>query len=99
MVVLNVLNDFYVSYFNVNFGPFSTFSGTLFTKKIPLKSYVDFSVVYYIKTSVVALFSVNLVSVKVMHHCNLQPWGKNPLAFVWLYRESVRSSTPESGLS
>ena len=42
---------------------------------IPLKSYVDFSVIYYIKTSVVALFSVkpmfsvNLMSVKVMYHC------------------------------
>ena len=42
---------------------------------LPLKSYVDFSVIYYIKTSVVALFSVkpmfsvNLMSVKVMHHC------------------------------
>ena len=42
---------------------------------IPLKSYVDFSVIYYIKTSVVALFSVKpmfsvkLMSVKVMYHC------------------------------
>ena len=42
---------------------------------IPLKPYVDFSVIYFIKTSVVALFpvkpmfSVNLMSVKVMHHC------------------------------
>ena len=44
----------------------------------PLKSYVDFSVIYYIKASVVALFSVkpmfsvNLMSVKVMHHCIYQ---------------------------
>ena len=44
---------------------------------IPLKSYVDFSVIYYIKTSVVALFSVkpmfsvNLMSVEVMYHCTL----------------------------
>ena len=44
-------------------------------KKIPLKPYMDFSVIYYIKWSVVALFSVKLMlsvnpmSVKVMHHC------------------------------
>ena len=41
----------------------------------PLNSYMDFSVIYYIKTSVVAIFSVkpmfsvNPMSVKVMHHC------------------------------
>ena len=34
---------------------------------IPLKPYVDFSVIYYIKTSVVALFSVKpMFSVKLM---------------------------------
>ena len=44
-------------------------------KKIPLKPYTDFSVIYYIKWSVVAIFSVNPMhsvkpmSVKVMHHC------------------------------
>ena len=44
-------------------------------KKIPLKPYMDFSVIYYIKWSVVAIFSVNPMhsvnpmSVKVMHHC------------------------------
>ena len=44
-------------------------------KKIPLKSYMDFSVIYYIESSVVALFSVNpmnsvnLMSVKVIHDC------------------------------
>ena len=49
--------------------------GKNFHQKIPLKSYVDFSVIYYIKSSVVALFSVkpmhsvNHMSVKVMHHC------------------------------
>ena len=42
---------------------------------IPLNSYMDFSVIYYIKSSVVALFSVNPMhsvnpmSVKVMHYC------------------------------
>ena len=41
----------------------------------PLNSYMDFSVIYYIKRSVVALFSVKPMhsvipmSVKVMHHC------------------------------
>ena len=49
--------------------------GIFSTKKIPLKSYFDFSVIYYIKSSVVALFSVkpmfsvNSMSVKVMQHC------------------------------
>jgi hypothetical protein len=44
-------------------------------RKIPLKSYVDFSVIHYIKSSVVALFSVKpmisvkVMSVKVMHDC------------------------------
>ena len=30
---------------------------------------MDFPVIYYIKWSVVAIFSVNPMSVKVMHHC------------------------------
>ena len=30
---------------------------------------MDFSVIYYIESSVVALFSVNPMSVKVMHDC------------------------------
>ena len=44
-------------------------------EKIPLKPYTDFSVIYYIKWSVVAIISVkpmhfvNPMSVKVMHHC------------------------------
>ena len=44
-------------------------------EKIPLKPYTDFSVIYYIKWSVVAFFSVNPMhsvnpmSVKAMHHC------------------------------
>ena len=44
-------------------------------EKIPLKPYTDFSVIYYIKWSVVAIFSVNPMhsvnpmSVKGMHHC------------------------------
>ena len=47
-------------------------------EKIPLKPYMDFSVIYYIKWSVVAIFSVNPMhsanpmSVKVMHHCTYQ---------------------------
>ena len=53
-------------------------NGLFYTKtpeKIPLKPYKDFSVIYYIKWSVVAIFSVNPMhsvnpmSVKVMHHC------------------------------
>ena len=46
-----------------------------FPQKIPLDSFMDFSVINYIKSSVVALFSVNPMdsvnpmSVKVMHHC------------------------------
>ena len=42
---------------------------------IPLNSYMDFPVIYYIKSSVVAYFSVNLMhsvnlmSVKVMQDC------------------------------
>ena len=48
-------------------------------QKIPLKPYVDFSVIYYIKWSVVAIFSVNPMysvnpmSVKVMYHCIFVP--------------------------
>ena len=44
-------------------------------RKILLKPYMDFSVICYIKWSVVAFFSVNPMhsanpmSVKVMHHC------------------------------
>ena len=43
----------------------------IFYQKIPLKSYFDFSVIYYIKSSVVALFSVKpMNSVK---HMSVKP--------------------------
>ena len=47
-----------------------------FPQKIPLNSFMDFSVIYYIKSSVVAFFSVNLMysvnlmSVKIMQDCS-----------------------------
>ena len=51
-------------------------------EKIPLKPYMDFSVIYYIKWSVVAFFSVkpmnsvNLMSVKVVLHCTELEYSK-----------------------
>ena len=54
-----------------------------FPQKIPLNSFMDFSVIYYIKSSVVALFSVNPMhsvnpmSVKVMQDCILIYHGGN----------------------
>ena len=68
---------------------------------IPLKSYMDFSVIYYIKRSVVALFSVkpmfsvNLMSVKVMYHCiwkkpgkihrSIKTWGFSKRRFIFSF--------------